>query len=696
MIPSTAPPFAMTRWSAMTRINNVSTCPYRYSDTAIHGFIGTHQPAIWMGEFGQVVVAPGVGDVKTNFADRGLPFTHDQETATPYYYKVTMHAETGQTITAETTATSRVGSMRFSFNSRSSSHVIVDATRETIEGEITISPNQREIFGRNPERQDYKLGPFKANNFNGYFVARFDQPFSSWGTITNGKMHENKTTMISSGLSAYVIFPEKTDQVNVRVGTSFISIEQARKNLDTEIPDGTTLEETSRQIESLWAEKLDRVNIEGASQDQLTILYTGMFHSLQYPNEKSESNETGIYYYSGYDDRVHKGAFSYTGYSIWDIFRAEWAFLIMFAPERVPGMITSMLQTYKESGRLPMWENLVETNIMVCTWASSMIAEALRKGIDDFDLDTAWKAVWKDAMVPPKDDLILQYYDREEKTPLEVRAGLTLYKKNGWVPAIRTAEAGTRTLEYAWADFSVAVVANYTGHKNESNFFLERSENYRHVFNNDTTFMEARMEDGSWNDDASTWTEGNKWIYTFNVPHNFSGLRSLFNGTEAFENKLDTYFQGGHNDQSNEPSHATPFAYLYANKPHKTQSVIRDLLQTSYNVSVDGLSGNEDCGQMSAWAFFNYLGFYPVNPTTGEYMIGTPAFDKVILDLPGRQQNLVISAPGAPSMPYVKSLYLDGRNALSKPILTHEQLMDAKEISFEMSETPQAWGRDTL
>jgi predicted alpha-1,2-mannosidase len=313
----------------------------------------------------------------------------------------------------------------------------------------------------------------------------------------------------------------------------------------------------------------------------------------QYPNEKTETNETGTYYYSGYDDRVHKGDVSYTGYSIWDIFRAEWAFQIMFAPERVPGMITSMLQTYEESGRLPMWENLVETNIMVCTWASSMIAEALRKGIDDFDVDTAWKAVWKDAMVPPKDDLTLQYYDREEYTPLEVRAGLTLYKKNGWVPAIRTAEAGTRTLEYAWADFTVAVVANYTGHKNESAYFLERSENYRNVFNNDTTFMEARMEDGSWNDDPSTWTEGNKWIYTFNVPHNFSGLRALFNGTEQFENKLDVYFQGGHNDQSNEPSHATPFAYIYANQPHKAQAVIRDLLKTSYNVSVDGLSGNE-------------------------------------------------------------------------------------------------------
>lgn len=238
-----------------------------------------------MGEFGQVVVAPGVGNIKTAFGDRGLSFTHDQETVTPYYYRVAMNAENGHNITAETTATSRVGSIRFSFDERSSPHVIVDATRENIEGEIAVSIERREIYGRNPERQDDKLGPFKAKNFNGYFVARFDQPFCSWGTIANGKLYENKTYMVSAGLSAYVKFQDKNGQVNVRVGTSFISIDQARKNLENEIPDGTTLEETSRQVESLWAEKLDRVNVEGASQDKLTILYTGMFHSLQVMKE---------------------------------------------------------------------------------------------------------------------------------------------------------------------------------------------------------------------------------------------------------------------------------------------------------------------------------------------------------------------------------------------------------------------------
>lgn len=234
-----------------------------------------------MGEFGQVVVAPGIGDIKPAFADRGMPFSHDDELSTPHYYKVTMDAGNDRKIVAETTATSRVGSLRFTFDGDSAPHIIIQATRETIEGEITISPETREIYGRNPERQDYKLGPFKAKNFNGYFVARFDQEFSAWGTASNGTLHENRTSMTSTGLSAYAQFSEKTCHVSVRVGVSFISVDQARKNLDSEIPDETSLEHTSLQIESLWAEKLDRVKVEGATKDQLTILYTGMFHSLQ-------------------------------------------------------------------------------------------------------------------------------------------------------------------------------------------------------------------------------------------------------------------------------------------------------------------------------------------------------------------------------------------------------------------------------
>jgi putative alpha-1,2-mannosidase len=234
-----------------------------------------------MGEFGQVSVAPGIGKIKPAFEDRGMAFSHNDEVSTPYYYKVTMDAGEQRKIVAETTATSRVGYLRFTFDGASRPHVLVQATRETIEGEITVSPEQQEIYGKNPERQDHILGPFEAKNFNGYFVARFDQKFTAWGTAANATVHANKTSMTSTGLSAYAQFAEGTKNVTVRVGVSLISIEQARTNLENEIPEGTSLEDASSKVQSQWSEKLDRVQVEGANEEQRTILYTGMFHSLQ-------------------------------------------------------------------------------------------------------------------------------------------------------------------------------------------------------------------------------------------------------------------------------------------------------------------------------------------------------------------------------------------------------------------------------
>ena len=306
-----------------------------------------------------------------------------------------------------------------------------------------------------------------------------------------------------------------------------------------------------------------------------------------------EHNASGTYYYSGFDNKVHKGEHAYTGYSIWDTFRAEWAFINLFAPERVNGMIQSMLQTYQEGGRLPIWLNIVETNIMIGTHSSSLIAESLAKGFRGFDLQLAWQALWKDAMVPPKDDLTTMYYDRQEGTDCEARAGLTKEYKLGYVAAMETSEAGSRTLEYAYDDYTVAVAARLTGHGEHEQYFLDRSKNYRNIFNNETMFMEARYANGTWCDIPSTWTEADKWIYTFNVQHDFAGLRDLYHGADAFGKKLDEYYQGGRNDQTNEPSHATAFAYLYANQPSKLQETVRTLLKDNYFNTAVGLSGND-------------------------------------------------------------------------------------------------------
>ncbi|KAI0637472.1 glycoside hydrolase family 92 protein [Trametes polyzona] len=704
MIPSTAPPFAMTRWVAQTRQNYVSVTPYNYTDSHIHGFQGTHQPAIWMGESAQAIVSPGAGQVQSVFEHRGMRFDHANEIASPSYYSVSLDAIEGGKIHAEQSATSRAGHLRFTFEDSAAPYVLVEATRAFIlgsdnptnvtypRGSVNIDPVRREITGHNPERQDFIIGPNPAPSFAGYFCARFDTPFDSFGAAQNGSISEGARDGEGALLSGFARFARGTRRVDVRVGVSFISIEQARRNLEKEIPDGTTLEETARKTRAAWAEKLDRVKIEGASEEDSVIFYTGIFHTLQYPYEQSEDGQ----YYSGYDDKVHKGE-SYTGYSIWDTYRSEWAWQILLAPERISSMVQSMLQDYVEGGWLPMWKNIVETNIMVGTHADSLIAEAVAKGFKDFDLETAWAAVHKDATVPPEDDWNTSYYDRQQNVGYEVRAGLSsVYATHGWVASDIHSEAGSRTLDYAYDDYAVSVLASALGKDAEAAHFRARALSAPFtIFNNATGFMEARNANGTWAGQNAGWTEGDMWAYTFDVVHDVGALVARRGGPAAFVEFLDEHFDGGHNDHTNEPSHHIPYLYSLAGAASKSQERIRQIAKSNYNSSVNGLSGNEDCGQMSAWYIFSALGFYPVDPVSGQYVVGSPFFDKVTIDLPNAPQPLVISSPGAPSKPYIKSVTVNGR-ALKEPILTHADIAAGGHIHFEMSAEPEAWASSTL
>jgi len=283
------------------------------------------------------------------------------------------------------------------------------------------------------------------------------------------------------------------------------------------------------------------------------------------------------------------------------------------------------------------------------------------------------------------------YADRQEGTGVEARAGLTLYAQTGFVGVDQHTEAGSRTLDYAFDDFAVSVVARETGHDDVADFLLTRSQNYRKIFNNATGFMEARVSNGSWAGEDAGWTEGDKWTYTFDVMHDVPGLIGLKGGNESFVDFLDQHFDGGHNDHRNEPSHHIPYLYALAGAPSKAQARIRSLASEDYNDTVFGLAGNEDCGQMSAWWLFSALGFYPVNPSSTSYVVGTPFFDKVTVELPGTNRSLVILAPGAATKPYVRSMTMNGRN-VTEPVLSHEEIIGGGEFVFEMSETPQSWG----
>ncbi|KAI0693475.1 glycoside hydrolase family 92 protein [Cytidiella melzeri] len=707
MIPSTAPPFAMTRWVAQTRQNYVSVTPYNHTDTMIHGFQGTHQPAIWMGESGQVIVVPGAGDVQSVFEKRGMNFSHDDEVLTPSYYSARLEARTGGTILAEQSATSRVGHLQFTFSDTERPYVLIEASRASVMGSadptnvtfplgsVDIVPSRHEITGYNKERQDFIIGPNPAPGFAGYFCARFSEPFEEWGTANNsdGRVFAGDTQREGTQVSGYVRFQPSVRVVEVRIGVSFISVDQARANLDAEIPDGTTLTDTATGVRQAWVEKLDRIKIEGASDDAQKVFYTAVFHSLQYPYEQSEGGR----YYSGYDDSVHEGE-SYTGYSIWDTYRAIWAWQMLLAPERINGMIQSMLQDYEEGGWLPMWKNIVETNIMVSIHADSLIAEAVLKGFTDFDLDLAYEAVHKDATVPPDDDWTISYFDREEQNVgYEVRAGLSsVYTSDGWVANDIHSESASRTLDYAYDDYAVSVLASFLEKTDDAAFFRNRSLTTPFtIFNSETGFMEARNRSGSWAGQDEGWTEGDMWAYTFDVVHDVETLIEKRGGNSSFVAFLDEHFNGGHNDHTNEPSHHIPYLYSLAGAASRTQERVREIAASNYNSSVNGLSGNEDCGQMSAWYIFSVLGFYPVNPVSGDYVVGSPFYDRVTISLPGKPNPLVIASKGAGTKPYVASLKVNGSSA-DIPLIRHDQIASGGEIDFVMSDKPTPWASETL
>ena len=684
-MPLVTTPFGMTNWTAQTRQNRISVSSYAYEDSTISGFIGTHQPAIWMGDFGYVTLMPEIGAIKTTPEARKLKFAHAGEVVTPYYYSVLMDAGDGRKIKTEITATDHCGYLRFTFPSKVEASVVMEATRPGVDGFVQVDAGRHEIVGFNPDRMDAHLGPFALPNFKGYFVVEFRQAFASSGTYAGSDIKPGGTSVSDANVGAYATFPAATDNtVEVRVGTSFISIEQARANLKEEMPDWN-FEELRSALKRAWNDKLGLISIEGATDDQRTIFYTGLYHALLYPRLMSEHGR----YYSAFDDRIHDGV-SYTAYSLWDTFRAEHSLLSLIAPERVDGMMQALLQDYREGGWMPKWPNPSYTNIMVGTHADAVVAEAVNKGFHGFDWNLAYAAVYKDAMTPPDGDTTRKWLDREPHTPYEARAGLTYSKVLGYVPADKTAEAASRTLEDAYDDYAVAQVAKALGKTADYQFFLNRSHNYEHIFNRQTGFMRAKNSDGSWAAPDVGWTEGDDWVYTWSVLHDVPGLIQLMGGDAVFNRKLDEHFAGGHNKHDNEPSHHIAYLYDYSGEPWKTQAKVREIAGQAYSNTPTGMMGNEDCGQMSAWYIFTAMGFYPVNPVSGEYMIGSPLFSKITIHLPQATQ-FVISAPGnSPKNMYIQSAKLNGR-PLGTPVLSWEDIRGGGSLELQMGPTPSKW-----
>lgn len=680
--PFVGPPFAMTKWSACTQPGRIGRPIYQYLNTHITGFRATHKPAMWMGDYGHVTLLPAVGPMTSDKLDQKLSYSHRDEIATPQYYSLDV-GQKGHKMKVEITATSRCGIVRFTFPTGEQGNIII----EKLHGHIEIDTARQEIRGWNTERESEALGP-PLPNFKGYFIIHFDQPFSQWGTTDSNQLHTSVASVSSGACGAWSSF--SAHQVQAHVSTSFISLEQARDNMDKELVD-KTFDQIATLTKADWNKYLSRIQIDGGNRHARNIVYAGMYHALLFPREFSEYGR----YYSAFDDKVHKGV-SYNDYSLWDTYRAEHPLLLFIAPEHVPGMIQSLVQMYQEGGWMPKWPNPTYTNTMIGTHADAVIADAMVKGVEGFDEQEAYQACLKDAMTPPDGDATKYWGDRVPWTAYEARQGLTYYDTKGYVPVDKTAESVSCTMEYAYDDFCVAQVAKLQGHWDTSRLLMQRSLHYKNLYNRETEFFAPKKYDGTWNEDVRAgFTEGSPWTYLFSASHDIPGMIELMGGREHFIERLDDMFHGWHYVHENEPGHNYTYLYNYAGAPWKTQQRVAHYRHSKYRDQPNGMNGDDDCGQMSAWYIFSALGFYPVVPGTDEYAIGSPAFPRATLYLDPADSSKkfeVIAHHVSRRNKYVQSVSLNGRK-LDQPFIHHKDIMAGGQMIFEMSPWPQkkAW-----
>lgn len=713
--PGVGVPFGTTPW---TPDNTNETPPYvyggativRYPDADVmKGFRGTHWAnGSFSPEYGAVTLMPVVGALQVAPEARGSRFSHDTEVARPNYYAVTLE---DYDVRAELTATQHTGFLQFTFPSAEEAHIVVDARLGG--GFVEVLPEENQIVGYNAERT--KASDSALGDPRGYFAIEFSKPFSSYGTWSGEEIHAGSESEEAEHPGAYVSFSASNNEVVlVKVGTSFISTDQARKNLEREIPHWN-FAKIRKQVREIWNETLGAVQIEGGSEEQKALFYTSLYNVYRHPRIFSENGR----YYSVYDGTVHQTDRPWYGgdEGLWDTFRAKHPLLSLLAPKVENDFIRSLLDVYDQWGWIPRWPYVgyPDRKGMIGSHADAVIANAFVRGIRDYDLEKAFQAMMKNAMVPG--------------TEYNVgRQGLQYYKEFGYVPADSMGryrhriggQATARTLEFAYDDFAIAQLANGLGKADEHARFMERAQNWQNVFDPKVGFVRGRNADGSWTHvpfnplaPGGPFTEATAWHYTWSVQHDVQGLINHMGGREAFIRKLERALEGGQETDylaipprpqyqnlyfwfGNEPVQHAMYLFDYACAPWKTQFWVRDIMKRAFSATPEGYPGDEDTGQLSAWYVFSALGFYPTSPARPTYDIGSPVFEKVVIHLDEKYydgKSLTIEAAGASAENiYVQSATINGE-PLEKPWVTHTDLVEGGTLRFEMGPEPnKKWG----
>jgi len=686
-------PFGMTGWTPETRSTEAKCiAPYYYNDTKITGFRGSH----WLSgsctqDYGSVTLMPTTGDLKVAPDERASRFQHASEVMSPAFYSVDLD---DYHLKVELTGTTRAGMMRITFSSSGSRHLLIEPNARPNQGFIEVHPEKREIVGYNPVVRLYQ-GAGQPAGFNGYFVIKLDQSIADFGTWCNTAMSKREQQRGSgcNRIGAYItLAPNAPKSLLVRIGTSFTSLAEAERNLSTEEPDWN-FDVIRAHTEAAWRHYLGRIEIEGGTPKQQTTFYTALFHASLAPRIVSDADGT----YNGFanEGRLHhtpKGNDYYDDFSLWDTFRALHPLLTILDPQRDGQMVQSLVDKGQQGGFLPIfptWNSY--TSEMIGDHAIAVIYDAYAKGIRNFNVPEAYRLVRQNAFLTPP---LVEYVEGKG------RRALTSYLRYGYIPledevldAFHQREQVSRTLEYAYDDYVVAQFASALGHRHDAALLFQRSHNWRNVLDPETGFVRGRHADGSWitpfdpTKPAAFVTEANPWQYTFFVPQDIDGLIHAIGGQIAFITKLDGLFNNHLYDQGNEPSHAIAYLYNFAGSPAKTQQRVRELMNTQFGVGPDGLPGNDDAGQMSAWYVLSAMGFYPVCPGTLEYSIGSPIFSRIAIHLINGKTFTIAAHGSSANNIYIRSVRLDG-HAHPGWSFSHNDILRGATLTLDMAPVP--------
>ncbi|MBO7255088.1 MAG: GH92 family glycosyl hydrolase [Paludibacteraceae bacterium] len=695
-----------------TRIDGWDACSgYHYSDSTINGFSHTHLSGTGCCDYGDVLIMPTVGEQKITYLGKSSQqtayasnFSHEEEEAEPGYYSVFLKT---YGIKAELTASKRGALHRYTFPKSNASGMIVDLDyslqRQKNENMSITVISDTEIVGS-------KMTVYWAFEQKIHFYAKFSKPFVSYQVLTDSILTEDG---LYSQAKVLVQFDktEEGEQVFVKVGVSAVDIEGAKNNVLTEIPDWN-FDKVRIDAKNEWNALLSRINIETTDEVQKRIFYTALYHTAIHPNVFSDADGR----YLGMDHKIHQTTEDrpiYTIFSLWDTFRAFHPLMTILDPAKNTDFVRSLLTKYAEGGLLPMWELAGNyTATMTGYHAVPVIVDAYMKGDRDFDINLAYEACLKSA----------DYDTTNIVTPQKVKNALVLkskYYKNklGYAPCDLEHETVAKGLEYAYNDWCISLFAKDLGDEVRYERFEELGRAYRYYYDATTGFMRGLDSRGEWrtpfspiesNHRADDYCEGVAWQWTWFVPHDVQGLVDLMGGKDNFILKLDSLFtmesrlEGEliSNDISgliglyahgNEPSHHITHLYNYVGQPWKTQNLVDSVLYNLYFDDVNGLSGNEDCGQMSAWYLLNAIGIYQVAPGNPIYSIGRPMFDHVTIKLTNGKQFVVNAKNVSKQNKYIQSATLNGRE-LKSPFVSHQDIMNGAVLEFVMGDKPSKWG----